>query len=109
MSAEFDRNSIIQGNMLTNERMANPSSFASDTGVVRIKPTARLEDTSKTRMAGEVGTRAMELMTNPEAAASTESWMNQFGQSNQGAAFNQTKMELAQASAASQIAEGKGD
>ena len=44
-----------------------------------------------------MGARALELMQNPAEASRTNQWMEMFGQSNQGAEFNQTKqMQAAQ-------------
>ena len=50
-----------------------------------------LQQSSSTRKAGQVGQRALELMGNPVARQQTDNWMNQFGQSNEGAEFNRSK------------------
>ena len=42
-----------------------------------------------------MGERALELINNPEAMERTNEWMNQFGQSNEGAEFNRSKQEEA--------------
>ena len=43
-------------------------------------------------MAGQVGNRLMEYMTNPEEKARTDNWMATFELSNEGRQFNQAKM-----------------
>ena len=58
-----------------------------------------LQGKSQQRMAGPVGARAMELMTNPAAQAATNNWMSMFSQSNQGTEFNMAKQQQANAQA----------
>jgi len=99
--SNFDPQAIRQGNLIKAEAKENPATFATDTGVVRIKSSDQLERNNKNRMAGEMGSRALELM-NPEAAAAAEQWMNMFGQSNEGEMFNQAKMRQAMTAQAAQ-------
>ena len=42
-------------------------------------------------MAGGVGARAMQLMSDPQEKARVDGWMASFGLSNQGMEFNQAK------------------
>jgi hypothetical protein len=45
-------------------------------------------------MAGEVGSRAMEMMSNPEEQQRTANWMQMFATTNQGTQWNAAKMGL---------------
>jgi len=49
----------------------------------------------KSRMAGQMGERIKDLMTNPQEVARTQQWMGQFGMSNEGMQFNQARMMMA--------------
>ena len=51
-------------------------------------------DKPKQRMAGEMGNRIMEYLTNPDEKERTDSWMAMFELSNQGQEFNQAKMGM---------------
>ena len=112
MNLEYDRASILQGNKLRRENEERPVTFAEYGGAV--EPIAPADmDTTNQRMAGPVGARAMQLMRDPEAIAATNSWMNMFGQSNQGAGFNATKQANARMAAETAVmdravAGGKG-
>ena len=90
--AYFDPKSIQHGNRVRDELKQTPATFATDSGVVKVMPDRQLKTTSKTRMAGPMGQRAMELMNDPEAAEATKQWMKLFAQSNEGMQFNQAKM-----------------
>lgn len=91
MEDKFDPKAIVQGNKVRDELRQNPSTFATDAGVVQAGDTRPLEKSNKTRMAGEMGGRIIELM-NPKARKQTDEWMKMFNSSNQGAEFNQAKM-----------------
>lgn len=91
MEDRFDPKAIVQGNKVRDELRQNPSTFSTDAGVVQAGDTRPLEKSNKTRMAGEVGGRILELM-DPKARKETDSWMKMFNTSNQGAEFNQAKM-----------------
>ena len=94
MNLTYDRASILQGNKLRMENEERPTTFAEYNGAVDAQPSLNL-DQSNQRMAGPVGARAMELMTNPAAQAATNNWMDMFGQSNQGTEFNMAKQQQA--------------
>ncbi len=91
MSVNYDRQSLIEGNKLRVQASERPSTFAEYNGAVDVIPA------DKTRMAGSMGVRAVELMTNPQAAQQAEAWMGQFSQSVPGMEFNQAKIMQAQA------------
>lgn len=88
---EFSRATLQQG--MKNQEASNetPDSFASIDGASVDRPTRSL-DKGNQRMAGEVGARALQLMTNPDEAKRTGEWLGKFALSNQGAMFNQAKM-----------------
>ena len=86
MSIRFDRQSILEGNQRQRDRMETPTSFSNP---------GSLDRTGKTRMAGEMGARALELMNNPNEAQRANDWMELFSESNEGATFNTAKMNKA--------------
>ena len=91
MSVKYDHQTLVEGNRLRGQASERPSTFAEYNGAVDVIPP------DKTRMAGSMGVRAVELMTNPQAAQQAEAWMGQFSQSVPGYEFNQAKMVQAQA------------
>jgi len=91
MTVRYDPQTLVEGNRLRKQATERPSTFAEYNGAVDVLPA------DKTRMAGSVGARALELMTNPAAAMQTQNWMEQFSQSVPGYEFNQAKMIEAQA------------
>ena len=94
--AEFDRNAIIQGSQLKRQLEEFPTVTATVNGEVDPLTTDNLATGNRVRKAGPGGVFALNLMNNPQAAAETEYWINEFGQSNEGMAFNQAKMIQAQ-------------
>ena len=95
MSINYDRQTLVEGNRLQKQAEERPTTFAEYNGAVEPQPTGDLELSSQTRMAGQKGARAVELMNNPNAQYEVDQWMASFGQSNQGAEFNQAKMDQA--------------
>ena len=93
---EWNRTSIIQGNRIKKEHEENPTTFAMYDGEVDAASSESLAASNRVRKAGPGGIFALNLMTNPVAAAETEKWMNEFGQSVPGMDFNQAKMIQAQ-------------
>ena len=87
----YERESILEGNKIQKRLQETPSSFHAASSLDR-------PDT-RTRMAGEKGARALELMSDPQAQEEANSWMKLFGMSNQGMQFNQAKMLQAQLAA----------
>ena len=106
----FDAAQIQQGNRVRAELKSQPATFAMDSGVPKITPGKNLQANGSTRMAGQMGARALELMQDQNEAARTNQWMEMFGQSNQGAEFNQTKQmqasQVADAQLANEAAQG---
>ena len=94
MKLTYNRADIVQGNRLRKEAEERPTTFAEYDGAVEPITPDNL-DRSASRKAGPVGARALQLMNDPEAIQATNNWMNLFGQSNEGAQFNQTKSQQA--------------
>ena len=92
MPQEFDRNAVLQGARLKRELQEQPTVPAMVSGQDDPLTSDNLALGSSIRKAGPGGVHAVNLMTNPEAQAATNNWMNLFGQSNEGMAFNQAKM-----------------
>ena len=91
MNYKYSKNSLIQGERYRREMEENPATFALYNGEVNPLEPDDLQQKSSSRKAGQMGQRALQLMTDPEAAQRTDEWMNQFGQSNQGSEFNRSK------------------
>ena len=88
-----NRETIVQGRQNQIEANETPQSFMMENGVVISEDTGDLTEKSRrNRMAGEMGERALELMNNPEEIERTQSWMQAFSQSNQGAEWNIARM-----------------
>ena len=92
----IDSQTIINGTRRKKELESNPATFSNDSGVANFDPRRPLDSYRGTRMAGQVGARALALMNDPMEAQRVDEWMNQFGQSNEGAEFNMAKMQQAQ-------------
>ena len=87
----FHQKDIQNGRLNQQKSRETPNSFASTNGTTEVNPTGDLSKSNR-RMAGEVGSRAMDLMNNPEEVKRTANWMKMFGTSNQGAEWNAAKM-----------------
>ena len=85
---EYNREALIQG--LRNQQAAEetPETFATMSGADQ----AGMTDIPKSRMAGPVGARALQLMNDPAYASAAEGWNSKFALTPQGAQFNQAKM-----------------
>ena len=105
MNTKYDRQSLIQGNRIRRQNEEQPATFAEYNGAVDVVPSGNMELRNQTRMAGQQGARALELMANPAAAQQVNNWMELFGQSNQGGQFNMEKEK--QAMARAQLAESE--
>ena len=105
MNLTYDRQSLIQGNRIRRQNEEQPATFAEYNGATDVIPAGNMELRNQTRMAGQMGARALELMNNPEASQQVNNWMELFGQSNQGAEFNMAKSQQAMAQA--QLAESQ--
>ena len=95
MNVKYDPQSVIQGQRIRREAEERPATFATYNGESDVIPAGNMDIKNQTRMAGKIGARALELMSNPQAAQNVNNWMEQFGQSNQGAEFNMAKSQQA--------------
>ena len=84
---DITRGEIQAGNQRQSELKETPTEFRNPEGLQR---------NSTRRMAGQAGERAQELMTNPLEKQRTDNWMGLFGMSNEGAQFEQAKIQKAQ-------------
>lgn len=88
-----NKQTIQQGRQNQLEANETPASFTMENGVVRSEDTGDLAFKARNnRMAGEMGARALELMNDPAELERTQSWMQAFGQSNQGMEWNMARM-----------------
>ncbi len=107
MSIKYDRQTLVEGNRLRAQASERPATFAEYNGAVDVLPSGNMMLQNQTRFAGQRGARALELMSNPEAANQVNEWMGMFNQSVPGYEFNQAKMLEAQAAAEAQQPQGE--
>ena len=93
MNFDYSDANVAQGRANQDMAKEQPSTFATDSGADSVRQVTKL-DRPKQRMAGEMGNRIMEYLTNPDEKARTDSWMSMFELSNQGQEFNQAKMGM---------------
>ena len=80
------REELQAGSQRQKELKETPTEFRNPEGLQR---------NSKRRMAGQMGERAQELMNDPMEKMKTDQWMGLFGMSNEGAQFEQAKIQKA--------------
>ena len=93
MNFDYSDANVAQGRANQDMAKEQPSTFATDSGADSVRQVTAL-DKPKQRMAGEMGNRIMEYLSNPDERARTDSWMSMFELSNQGQEFNQAKMGM---------------
>ncbi len=89
----FDRRAIQQGRLNQQKAEETPNSFGTEDGTAVVNPTGDLSKSNR-RMAGQMGGRAIEMMTNPDEQKRVAQWMQMFGTTNQGMQWNAAKMGL---------------
>jgi hypothetical protein len=89
---KYSPNDIFQGTTVQQKAAETPTTFATQEGQSQVLPSKGF---GKSRMAGEVGARAVQLMSDPMEQQRTTDWMNRFGLSNEGFQFNQARMMMA--------------
>ena len=89
---KYSQQDLQQGMVLRSEAQQTPSNFGTIDGAT---DTQGNMEQPKSRMAGQMGERIRDLMTNPQEQARTQQWMGQFGMSNEGFQFNQARMMMA--------------
>ena len=90
---DFDRRAVQQGRLNQQASVETPNSFGTGDGAPVVNPTGDLSKSNR-RMAGQEGSRAIEMMTNPEEQKRVAQWMQMFGTTNQGMQWNAAKMGL---------------
>ena len=91
MKIPYTQSSVAQGRINQSKASEQPNTFATISGADSITQMSSL-DKPKQRMAGKFGHRALEYLNDPAEKARTDSWMEQFGLSNEGMQFNQAKI-----------------
>lgn len=91
MRQNYTRSGVSQGRINQSKASEQPNTFGTESGVDSIYQSSAL-DVPKQRMAGKMGNRIMEYLNDPAEKARTDSWMEQFGLSNEGMQFNQAKI-----------------
>ena len=91
MRFAYTESNLAQGLDSQKKMETAPSTFGRINSADNVKQATELDD-STDRKAGQVMTRFMEYMNNPEEQARTDGWNERFGVSNEGAAFNMAKM-----------------
>ena len=90
---DFSKEAILQGRQNQDQSAETPETFARLDGAAQPREGFELSK-AHSRMAGEMGARALELMNNPEEQVRVKNWMAQFGTTNQGTQWNAAKMGL---------------
>ena len=90
---EFSKESIQQGQANQSASVETPETFSTIEGASQPRGGTELSK-GNSRMAGEMGARALELMNNPNEQARVQNWMSRFGMTNQGMQWNQAKMGI---------------
>ena len=91
----FSKEAIQQGQANQAASVETPETFATIDGATQPREGVELSK-GNSRMAGEMGARALELMNNPNEQARVDGWMMKLGLTNQGAQWNQAKMMMSQ-------------
>ena len=91
MNFNYSDANVVQGRANQDMAREQPSTFAKDSGADNVRQVTAL-DKPKQRMAGQMGNRIMEYLSNPDEKVRTDSWMSMFELSNEGQQFSQAKM-----------------
>ena len=91
MNFDYSKTTIAQGRDNQKRIQEEPNTFGKTSGADKYTQTSYL-DKPKQRMAGRVGQRYLDYMTDKEEQKRTNEWMDYFNYSNEGAAFNQAKL-----------------
>ena len=91
MKMNYSQSGVAQGRINQAKQKEAPNTFTRESGAEQVTQMSQL-DKPKQRMAGQMGNRILEYMNDPAERERTDSWMSMFGLSNQGAQFNQAKI-----------------
>ena len=96
MDMQYTLPEIAEGQKNRQKSQQTPNSFSIQDGATQPARSAPLDQTAKSRMAGQMGARAMQMMQDPEEQMRVQDWMMRFGMTNQGVQWNQAKMMMGQ-------------
>ena len=85
---KYPKQAILEGQRIQREKQETPASFATAKNLDR--------PLTRTRMAGERGARAIELMEDPAAQQLANEWMNLFNMTPTGMQFSGANMGMEQ-------------
>ena len=91
MKFDYSKQTVAQGRDNQQRIQEEPNTFGKTSGADSYTQTSYL-DKPKQRMAGRMGQRALDYLTDPEEQRRTNEWMDYFNNSNEGAMFNQAKI-----------------
>ena len=91
MNFDYSQTTLAQGRDNQQRIQEQPNTFGKTNSADNYTQTSNL-DKPRQRMAGRIGQRALDYMTDPAEQNRTNKWMESFGLSNQGAQFNMAKM-----------------
>ena len=84
---QFSKEAIQQGRANQDASAETPETFATLDGATQARDSLELSK-GNSRMAGEEGARALELMNNPNEQARVQNWMARFSSKPMGMQFN---------------------
>ena len=84
---KFSKEAIQQGRANQDASAETPETFATLDGATQARDSLELSK-GNSRMAGEMGARALELMNNPNEQARVQNWMARFSSKPTGMQFN---------------------
>jgi len=96
MDMQYTLPEIAEGQKNRQKAQQTPNSFSIQDGASQPARSAPLDQTATSRMAGQMGARAMQMMQDPEEQMRVQDWMMRFGMTNQGMEWNQAKMMMGQ-------------
>ena len=91
MKFEYGQANVAQGRSNQQRQQETPTTFARENSADNFQNAPQL-DRPRNRMAGQAGERLLEYLNNTKEKERTDNWNQSFGMSNEGAMFNQAKM-----------------
>ena len=92
MNMNYTRSDLSKGAENQAKARETSNTFAMKDGISQPGRTVPLDRSAKNRMAGGMGSRALQLMNDPAEQDRVNGWMARFGMTNQGMEWNQAKM-----------------
>lgn len=91
MRFEYGAPQVAQGRHNQQRSQETPTTFGRINSAEDYQSSPQL-DKPRNRMAGQMGDRLLEYLNNGDEQQRTNEWMNAFSMSNEGAMFNQAKI-----------------